>query len=115
MALIGYARVSTGEQAPAKQLEALTRAGCDRLFEDRLSAATTERPRLAEALAYARSGDVFVVWKLDRLGRSMAHLVETMRTLEAKGVGFRSLTEGVDHDHAGGHAGVSYLWSFGAV
>lgn len=102
MALIGYARVSTGEQKPAMQLDALTAAGCDRLFEDRLSGATTERPGLAEALAYVRSGDVFVVWKLDRLGRSMAHLVETVRMLEAKGVGFRSLTEGMDTTTPGG-------------
>lgn len=102
MALIGYARVSTGEQTPAMQLDALTAAGCDRLFEDRLSGATTERPGLAEALAYVRGGDVFVVWKLDRLGRSMAHLVETVRMLEAKGVGFRSLTEGMDTTTPGG-------------
>lgn len=102
MALIGYARVSTGEQTPAMQLDALTEAGCDRLFEDRVSGAATERPGLAEALAYARSGDVFVVWKLDRLGRSMAHLVETVRMLEARGVGFRSLTEGMDTTTPGG-------------
>lgn len=102
MALIGYARVSTGEQKPAMQLDALTKAGCDRVLEDRVSGATTDRPGLAEALAYVRSGDVFVVWKLDRLGRSMAHLVETVRMLEAKGVGFRSLTEGMDTTTPGG-------------
>lgn len=102
MALIGYARVSTADQNPALQLDALTAAGCERLFEDRVSGATTERPSLTEAVTYARKGDVFVVWKLDRLGRSLAHLIETVRVLDGKGVGFRSLTEGMDTTTPGG-------------
>ena len=72
------------------------------MFEDHASGAKTERPGLADAPAYLRRGDVLVVWKLDRLGRSMAHLIDTVRGLEAKGVGFRSLTEGVDTTTPGG-------------
>ena len=102
MALIGYARVSTAEQDAALQLDALSAAGCDPLFEDHASGAKADRPGLAEALGYVRSGDALVVWKLDRLGRSMAHLIDTVRRLEAKGVGFRSLTEGVDTTTPGG-------------
>lgn len=100
--LIGYARVSTSEQNPALQRDALHRAGCERMFEDMVSGARTERPGLAEALAYLRRGDTLVVWKLDRLGRSMAHLIETVRDLDQRGVGFRSLTEGVDTTTPGG-------------
>lgn len=102
MALIGYARVSTADQNPALQLDALTAAGCERLFEDRVSGTTTERPSLTEAVSYARKGDVLVVWKLDRLGRSLAHLIETVRLLDGKSVGFRSLTEGMDTTTPGG-------------
>ena len=102
MALIGYARVSTADQSAALQMDALRAAGCAQLFEDQASGARADRPGLAEALAYVRSGDTLIVWKLDRLGRSMAHLIETVRELEAKGVGFRSLTEGVDTTTSGG-------------
>lgn len=102
MALVGYARVSTAEQDTALQLDALRAAGCDPFFEDRASGAKADRPGLAEALGYVRPGDALVVWKLDRLGRSMAHLIDTVRRLEAKGVGFRSLTEGVDTTTPGG-------------
>ena len=102
MALIGYARVSTAGQDLGLQRDALARAGCGEVFEDRASGARAERPGLAEALRFARRGDALVVWKLDRLGRSMAHLIETVRGLEAKGVGFRSLTEGVDTTTPGG-------------
>ncbi len=96
MALIGCARVSTADQDLALQLDALRLAGCNRVFEDRASGAQADRPGLGEALAYVRAGDTLVVWKLDRLGRSMAHLIEAVRRLDAKEVGFRSLTEGVD-------------------
>lgn len=96
MALIGYARVSTVEQSLALQRDALKGVGCDVLFEDHASGAKAERRGLAEALSYLRRGDTLVVWKLDRLGRSMAHLIDTVRGLEARGVGFRSLTEGID-------------------
>ena len=100
--LVGYSRVSTGDQTVAPQEDALRAAGCTHLYRDTISGAKTERPGLNEALAYLRKGDTLVVWKLDRLGRSMAHLIETVRALDAKGVGFRSLTEGVDTTTPGG-------------
>lgn len=77
MALIGYARVSTAEQDTALQTDALRKAGCERVFEDTASGAKADRPGLADALAYLRDGDVLAVWRLDRLGRSMPHLIET--------------------------------------
>ena len=102
MALIGYARVSTADQDTALQADALKKAGCTRIFEDTASGAKSDRPGLAAALAYLRDGDVLVVWRLDRLGRSVAHLIETIATLEAQGVGFRSLTENIDTTTPGG-------------
>ena len=102
MALVGYARVSTVEQDPALQRDALATAGCAKLFEDRASGARADRPGLARALAFLREGDVLVVWKLDRLGRSLAHLVETVTALAGRGVGFRSLTEAIDTTTPGG-------------
>lgn len=102
MVEIGYARVSTSEQDPTLQLDALTRAGCTRVFEDTASGARTDRPGLTAALSFLREGDVLVVWKLDRLGRSLPHLVETITLLEAKGIGFRSLTESIDTTTPGG-------------
>ena len=102
VALIGYARVSTAEQNLGLQRDALAGAGCDTVFEDHASGAKAERPGLADALVHLRRGDALVVWKLDRLGRSMAHLIDTVRRLETKGIGFRSLTEGVDTTTPGG-------------
>ena len=102
MALIGYARVSTAEQDTALQTDALRNAGCERVFEDTASGAKADRPGLADALAYLRDGDVLVVWRLDRLGRSLPHLIETVGKLEARGVGFRSLTENIDTTTPGG-------------
>jgi DNA invertase Pin-like site-specific DNA recombinase len=102
MALIGYARVSTAEQDTALQTDALRNAGCERAFEDTASGAKADRPGLADALAYLRDGDVLVVWRLDRLGRSLPHLIETVGKLEARGVGFRSLTENIDTTTPGG-------------
>lgn len=96
MALIGYARVSTGDQKLALQHDALNAAGCERIFDDHASGAKTDRPGLAEALAYLRADDTLVVWKLDRLGRSMSHLIEKVGELAPRGVGFRSLTEQID-------------------
>ncbi len=96
MALIGYARVSTAEQDSALQTDALRKAGCERIFDDTVSGAKAERPGLTAALEFLRDGDVLVVWRLDRLGRSLPHLIEVVSTLEARGVGFRSLTEAID-------------------
>ena len=100
--LVGYARVSTHDQTLALQQDALTGAGCDRIFTDTASGATAARPGLDEALAYARTGDTLVVWKLDRLGRSLPHLIETIGRLQERGVGFRSLTEQLDTTTSGG-------------
>lgn len=86
MALIGYARVSTAEQDTALQADALRKAGCERIFEDTASGATTERPGLTDA-AWLREGDVLVVWRLDRLGRSLPHLIEMVGALEARASG----------------------------
>ena len=102
MALVGYARVSTLDQNPALQRDALAAAGCTKLFEDRASGARADRPGLAQALAFLREGDVLAVWKLDRLGRSLPHLIETVAALAARGVGFRSLTEAIDTTTPGG-------------
>ena len=102
MTAIGYARVSTTQQDLALQLDALAKAGCVRVFEDRASGAKAERPGLAAALNFAREGDILTVWKLDRLGRSLAHLIETVSALERRGVSFRSLTEAIDTTTPGG-------------
>ena len=101
--LIGYARVSTDDQNLALQRDALEVAGCDRTFEDHgISGATRVRPGLDSALAALSTGDVLVVWKLDRLGRSLPHLVETLTTLGEREIGFRSLSEAIDTGSAGG-------------
>ena len=102
MALIGYARVSTVEQDTALQKDALRKAGCEKIFEDTISGAKADRPGLAAALAYLRDGDVLVVWRLDRLGRSLPHLIETIGALDARGIGFLSLTESIDTTTSGG-------------
>lgn len=97
MPLVGYARVSTSEQDLALQLDALKATGATRIFEDRgVSGAKTERPGLNAALSFLRQGDTLTVWKLDRFGRSMTHLLQTVTELESRGVGFRSLTETID-------------------
>ena len=95
--LIGYARVSTGEQDLALQLDALQAAGCARTFSDTASGSLRERPKLHRALEELRDGqDTLVVWRLDRLGRSVRDLIDTIGELEDRKVGFRSLTEGID-------------------
>ena len=94
--LIGYARVSTAEQDLTPQLVALKEAGCDRTFSDKASGAKANRTGLAEALSHAREGDVLVVWKLDRLGRTMKGLVDLAAELADRGIGLRSITDGID-------------------
>jgi DNA invertase Pin-like site-specific DNA recombinase len=94
LAHVGYVRVSTLEQDPTLQLDALAAAGCAKIFEDGASGARADRPGLRQALDYVRDGDVLIVWKLDRLGRSLPHLIETVTALEKRRVGFRSITEG---------------------
>ena len=100
--LLGYARVSTDEQNPDLQLDALQDAGCYRTFVDRASGALAERPELTKLLDQLRPDDTLVVWRLDRLGRSVSHLVGVVNDLRERGVGFRSLTEGIDTTTAGG-------------
>jgi DNA invertase Pin-like site-specific DNA recombinase len=102
MALIGYGRVSTNDQNPQLQLDALQALGCGRVFVDKASGTLAERPQLTAALEYLRSGDVLCVWRLDRLGRSLKHLVHVIADLEERGVGFRSLHEGIDTTTATG-------------
>ena len=93
---IACARVSTDEQSLDLQLDALKKAGCKRVFTDKASAAKGDRPGLAEAVSHLRSGDVLVVWKLDRLGRTVKGLVEFVSELQGQGAQFRSLTDGID-------------------
>lgn len=94
--LIGYMRVSTGEQSLDLQRDALERAGCERVFEDVCSGAVADRPGISGALDHARSGDVLVVWKLDRIGRSLQHIVQLVAYLRERGVGLRVLTGEID-------------------
>lgn len=100
---IGYARVSTTDQNPELQESALKKAGCRRLYVDRgKSGATFDRPELAKCLKSLKSGDVLVVWKLDRLGRSLKHLLMTIDDLAVRGVGFKSVSESIDTTTAAG-------------
>jgi len=92
----GYARVSTQDQNLNLQIEALTQAGCKKIFEDKISGSRAERPGLARALEMLRDGDTLVVWKLDRLGRSVKNLVDLVGELQKKGVHFQSLTDAID-------------------
>jgi DNA invertase Pin-like site-specific DNA recombinase len=94
--LIGYARVSTGERNLDLQVDALKQAGCEEVYSDEMSGVKSERPGLQKALTFARSGDTLVVWRLDRLGRSLKDLVEKVEDLQKRGVGFRSLHESID-------------------
>jgi DNA invertase Pin-like site-specific DNA recombinase len=100
--LVGYARVSTIEQNLHLQQDAFRAAGCTKVFEDTLSGTREDRPGLEAALEYLRPGDTLVVWKLDRLGRSLKHLIETVQQLQARGVGFKSLQENIDTTTSGG-------------
>jgi DNA invertase Pin-like site-specific DNA recombinase len=100
--LIGYARVSTQDQTLNLQKDALQKAGVTRIFTDTASGAKAERKGLDAALNYVRQGDTLVVWRLDRLGRSLPHLIATMTALEERGIGFKSLTENIDTTTSGG-------------
>jgi DNA invertase Pin-like site-specific DNA recombinase len=100
--LIGYARVSTTDQTLDLQKDALEKAGCDRIFTDTASGAKSERKGLDEALIYVRPGDILVVWRLDRLGRSLKHLIETITGLNNRKIGFKSITEAIDTTTSGG-------------
>jgi DNA invertase Pin-like site-specific DNA recombinase len=99
---IGYARVSTDDQNLALQRDALTAAGCHAIHEDIKSGAKADRPGLKQALEVARDGDLLVVWRLDRLGRSLGDLIELSRTLEQRGIGLKSLKEQIDTSSSGG-------------
>jgi len=99
----GYARVSTADQDSALQVDALEKAGCDEIFrDDGVSGAQRVRPELQKLLSKLKGGDQVVVWRLDRLGRSLPHLIEIVSTLGDQGVHFQSLTESIDTSSAGG-------------
>ena len=100
--LIGYARVSTADQTLALQQDALEKAGCERIFTDTASGAKAERIGLEEAVSHLREGDSLVVWRLDRLGRSLKHLIETITALNNRKIGFKSITEAIDTTTSGG-------------
>ncbi|MGA8053756.1 MAG: recombinase family protein [Burkholderiales bacterium] len=100
--LISYARVSTRDQKPHLQLDALREAGCERIFEETASGARRDRPELTAALEFMRSGDSLVVWKLDRLARSTRQLLETVEALERRSIGLKILTQNMDTTSAGG-------------
>lgn len=102
MALIGYARVSTQDQHLILQLDALKQIGCERIFTDTIGGASTSRPGLDEALGYLREGDTLVVWRLDRLGRSLKHLIDAVTHLQMRNIAFRSLQESIDTTTPGG-------------
>lgn len=99
---IGYARVSTYEQNLDLQVNALTDAGCDKIFEDHVSGSKHSRPGFDDALSHLRKGDTLVVWRLDRLGRSLKHLIEVINLLEERKIGFQSLQESINTTTSGG-------------
>jgi DNA invertase Pin-like site-specific DNA recombinase len=100
--LIGYARVSTSDQTLNLQKDALEKIGCIKIFTDIISGSTTERQGLDDALSFVREGDTLVVWRLDRLGRSLKHLIETITNLNNRKIGFKSIQENIDTTTSGG-------------
>jgi DNA invertase Pin-like site-specific DNA recombinase len=100
--LIGYARVSTSDQTLNLQKDALEKIGCIKIFTDIISGSTTERQGLDDALSFVREGDTLVVWRLDRLGRSLKHLIETITNLNNWKIGFKSIQENIDTTTSGG-------------
>ena len=113
--LIGYARVSTTEQILDLQQDALEQAGCSKIFTDTISSAKAERPGLREALSYVRPGDILVVWRLDRLGRSLKELIEIVKDLNNRNVEFQSITENIDTTTPGGKTCFSSFRSLSRV
>jgi DNA invertase Pin-like site-specific DNA recombinase len=99
---VGYGRVSSSEQRLDLQVDALTKAGCEKIFTDSISGARSDRPGLRDALNCCRRGDVLVVWRLDRLGRSLPDLLSIVKRLDDEGVGFLSLTESISTNSPGG-------------
>lgn len=113
MAIIGYARVSTTDQDPQLQLDALNDAGAARIFTDHgVSGSTAQRPELEACLDHLRDGDVLTVWKLDRLGRNTQHVLTVVDQLTSRGIGFRSLTEGLHTDGPMGKAMLTIMAAF---
>lgn len=112
MTFIGYARVSTKDQSLDLQLDALRAAGCTKIFEEKISGTQTDRPELKACMKYLREGDTLVVYKLDRLGRSLPHLLEVIRDLKAEGVGFKSVSDSIDTSTASGQLMFSVMGSF---
>ena len=107
--LVGYARVSTIEQDVALQIDELKNVVFEKIFWDIASGAKTDRPGLLEALDFLRAGDSLVVWRLDRLGRSLKHLIETINLLEERDIGFRSFNESIDTTTNGGRLILTFL------
>src|SRR5919106_5934247 len=108
--LIGYARISTQDQTLNLQKDALKNIGCKKIFTDTASGTKAERIGFEEALNYVREGDTLVVWRLDRLGRSLKHLIATMTSLEERGIGFKSLTGNIDTTTSGGKLIFHICW-----
>lgn len=102
MTVLGYARVSTASQNLDMQISALKAVGAERIWTEKMSGGRDDRPELAALLDYARAGDVLAIWRLDRLGRSLPHLLSVAADLDARGVELRSLTEAIDTTTAGG-------------
>ncbi len=109
MAIIGYTRISTTDQSSDLQTDALRAAGCSKIFSDQMSGARHDRPGLQQALDYVRDGDTLVVWRLDRLGRSLSHLISVVEQLQRRGVELKSLTEQIDTNTSSGKLVYSIL------
>ncbi len=110
--LIGYARVSTDDQNPTLQTDALTKEGCEKVYTDTMTGTRAKRPQLDKALEHVQKGDTFVVWRLDRLGRNLKHLIELVTQFETRSISFKSLTEAIDTTTSGGRL-IFYI--FGAM
>src|SRR5690606_41876933 len=112
--IIGYARVSTNDQNPELQVDALEKAGAEQVFQEKFTGTSRERPELAQCLRMLRPGDVLVVWKLDRLARSLKDLVEIVQDLHDRGIGCKSMTESIDTTSSGGSLVVDIFDAHGA-